>query len=120
MLIPVGAMSMLTVLFLVLWQALDQQTNSINALQQHLSDLEQRLQDTSSSTNSQLMGQQLEQLQRTQRKLEERVGNVEGQQSNLLDLEQHLRYQLQQRDNEDSIQVLPGPLPELFFNLTEP
>ena len=114
MLIPVAGMSMLTVLFLVLWQALGHQTNSINALQQRLGELEQKLQDASSA-NGALLEQQLQQLQRNQRELEDRISRTARQQTELLDLEQQLRRQTRLQQSRSSERLAPDPL-----GLTEP
>ena len=107
-LIPVAGMSMLTVLFLVLWQALGHQTSSINALQQRLGELEQLLQKRPTA-NEELMDQQLQQLQKNQRELEDRISRTALQQTELLELEQQVRRlsELQQRQSSD--RLLPDP-----------
>ena len=84
-LIPVASMSMLTVLFLVLWQAIGHQTSSINGLQQRLSELEQLLQERPSA-NDALLDQQLQQLQKNQRELEDRISRTALQHTELLEL----------------------------------
>ena len=69
MLIPITGMSMLAVLFIVLWQAITHQTDSINQLQTRMDDLELKL-ETNPSVSTQLLEQQLKQLQSNQRSLE--------------------------------------------------
>lgn len=75
MLLPVATMSMLAVLFLVLWQAFAQQTTSINRLQKRIGELEQSLQENP-AVSSQLLEQQLQQLQRNQRELDDRISRM--------------------------------------------
>lgn len=75
MLLPVATMSMLAVLFLVLWQAFAQQTTSINRLQKRIGELEQSLQQNP-AVSSQLLEQQLQQLQRNQRELDDRISRM--------------------------------------------
>ena len=75
MLLPVATMSMLAVLFLVLWQAFAQQTTSINRLQKRIGELEQSLQQNP-AVSSQLLEQQLRQLQRNQRELDDRISRM--------------------------------------------
>ena len=88
-LIPVGGMSMLAVLFVVLWQAMGHQTDSINQLQQRMGDLEEQLQENP-GISTQLLEQQLKQLQGNQREIEDRISRIARQQSELLQLEQRL------------------------------
>ena len=76
MLIPITGMSMLTVLFIVLWQAITHQTDSINQLQTRMDDLELKL-ETNPSVSTQLLEQQLKQLQSNQRSLEDRLSRTE-------------------------------------------
>ena len=58
-LIGAGGMSMLTVLFIVIWQAVAKQTNTLNQVMERLSELEQKPQTSS----SRLLGEQLQSLQ---------------------------------------------------------
>ncbi|KZR83725.1 hypothetical protein PMIT1342_00254 [Prochlorococcus marinus str. MIT 1342] len=58
-LIGAGGMSMLTVLFIVIWQAVAKQTNTLNQVMERLSELEQKPQTSS----SRLLGEQLHSLQ---------------------------------------------------------
>ena len=83
MLLPLATMSMLAVLFVVLWQALAQQTTSINRLQQRVGDMEQSLQENP-AVSTQLLEKQLQQLQRNQRELDDRISRMARQQSDLL------------------------------------
>jgi len=76
MLIPITGMSMLAVLFVVLWQAITHQTDSINQLQTRMDDLELKL-ETNPSVSTQLLEQQLKQLQSNQRSLEDRLSRTE-------------------------------------------
>lgn len=89
-LIPLAGMSMLSVLFVVLWQAIGDQTASINQLQQRLRDVEQSLQENP-AMSTELLGQQLKQLQHNQRELEDRISLTARQQSDLQQLEHSLR-----------------------------
>jgi septal ring factor EnvC (AmiA/AmiB activator) len=91
-LIPIAGMSMLTVLFVVLWQAMADQTTSINGLQQRLSDMEQSLQENP-SVSTELLGQQLQQVQNNQRNLEDRISRTDRQQSELVRLVHNLSQQ---------------------------
>jgi len=104
-LIPVAGMSMLTVLFVVLWQAMADQTASINKLQQRLSDVEQTLQENP-SVSTELLGQQLKQVQSNQRELEDRISRTARQQNDLLRLEQSLR---QQAPAQEAFEITPTP-----------
>jgi len=104
-LIPVAGMSMLTVLFVVLWQAMVDQTASINRLQQRLSDVEQSLHENP-SLSTELLGQQLKQVQNNQRELEDRISRTARQQSDLLRLEQSLR---QQTPAPEPFEITPAP-----------
>lgn len=90
MLIPIGGMSMLAVLFVVLWQAMGHQTASINQLQQRTGDLEGQMQENP-AISTQLLEQQLKQLQGNQRELEDRISRIARQQTELLQLEQSLK-----------------------------
>lgn len=83
MLLPLATMSMLAVLFVVLWQALAQQTTSINRLQQRVGAMEQSLQENP-AVSRQLLEKQLQQLQRNQRELDDRISRMARQQSDLL------------------------------------
>ena len=83
MLLPLATMSMLAVLFVVLWQALAQQTTSINRLQQRVGEMEQSLQENP-AVSTQLLEKQLQQLQRNQRELDDRISRMARQQSDLL------------------------------------
>ena len=103
MLIPVTGMSMLSVLFVVLWQALGEHTSRINALQQQLNDVDQRLQENP-ALSVELLGQQLKQVQSNQRELEDRISLTARQQSELLRLERNLR---QSTQTPDSIEISP-------------
>ena len=105
MLIPVGGMSMLTVLFVVLWQAMADQTASINRLQQQLNDVEQSLQENP-AVSTELLGQQLKQVQNNQRELEDRISRTARQQNDLLRLEQSLR---QQTPAPEPFEITPTP-----------
>ena len=105
MLIPVAGMSMLTVLFVVLWQAMADQTTSINRLQQRLSDVEQSLQENP-SVSTELLGQQLKQVQNNQRELEDRISRTARQQSQLLRLIQNLP---QQSPAPEPFEINPAP-----------
>lgn len=107
-LIPVAGMSMLTVLFLVLWQALGHQTSSINELQQRLSELEQLLQERPSA-NDALLDQQLQQLQKNQRELEDRISRTALQKTELLELEQQVRRLSELQQNQTRDRLLPDP-----------
>lgn len=107
-LIPVAGMSMLTVLFLVLWQAIGHQTSSINGLQQRLSELEQLLQERPSA-NDALLDQQLQQLQKNQRELEDRISRTALQHTELLELEQQVRRLSELQQNQTSDRLLPDP-----------
>ena len=104
-LIPVAGMSMLAVLFVVLWQAMADQTASINKLQQRLSDVEQTLQENP-SVSTELLGQQLKQVQSNQRELEDRISRTARQQNDLLRLEQSLR---QQAPAPEAFEITPTP-----------
>jgi septal ring factor EnvC (AmiA/AmiB activator) len=104
-LIPVAGMSMLTVLFVVLWQAMVDQTASINRLQQRLSDVEQSLQENP-SVSTELLGQQLKQVQNNQRELEDRISRTARQQNDLLRLEQSLR---QPTPAPEDFEITPTP-----------
>ena len=90
MLIPIGGMSMLAVLFVVLWQAMGHQTASINQLQQRTGDLEGQMQENP-AISTQLLEQQLKQLQGNQRELEDRISRIARQQTELLQLKQSLK-----------------------------
>ena len=103
MLIPIAGVSMLAVLFMVLWQALAQHTTTINRIQQRLADLEQRLEENP-SVGSKLLEQQLQQLQTNQRDLEDRIGRMAQQQSELIELKQSLRQQARPAEGFDPFQ----------------
>ena len=105
MLIPVAGMSMLSVLFVVFWQAIGEQTTSINRLQQRLSDVEQTLQDNP-SVSTELLAQQLKQVQNNQRELEDRISRTARQQNDRLRLEQSLR---QQTPAPEPFEIMPTP-----------
>ena len=103
MLIPVAGMSMLSVLFVVLWQAIGEQTTSINRLQQRLSDIEQTLQDNP-SISTELLAQQLKQVQNNQRELEDRISRTAQQHRDALRLEENL---LQRTPEPDPFEITP-------------
>ena len=103
MLIPIAGMSMLAVLFMVLWQALGQHTTTINRIQQRIADLEQRLEENP-AVSSQLLEQQLQQLQANQRDLDDRIGRMAQQQAERIERNQSLRQQARPAEEFDPFQ----------------
>ena len=71
------ALPMLTLLFLALWQGYRHHTDAIRALRLQLHELEQ---EESEITNTNLMVEQLEFLQRRQQSLETQIGDLKQDQ----------------------------------------
>lgn len=109
-LLPLGTMSMLVVLFVVFWQAIGAQTTGLNGMQERIGELEQSLQENP-GLNVQMLEQQLKQLQRNQRELEDRLSRMARQQTDMLQLEQRLMQQTRRGDPQPNTNPMePDPL----------
>ena len=96
------ALPMLTLLFLGLWQGYRHHTDAIRALQLQLHELEQQPTEV---TNTNLMKEQMEFLQRRQQDLEKQIGQSRRSQQYWL---------RQERQRRQSHQSAPKPLePEM-------
>lgn len=114
LLIPVAGFTCLLVLFIVLWQALQHQNNSLQSLTNRLEELEQR-----EEVNSrQLLEQQLGVLKTRQQKLQTDIQSLQTFQSENAKREARLLESLKQRIPLESIpeeispdeQAIPNPL----------
>ena len=114
LLIPVAGFTCLLVLFIVLWQALQHQNNSLQSLTNRLKELEQR-----EEVNSrQLLEQQLGVLKTRQQKLQTDIQSLQTFQSENAKREARLLESLKQRIPLESIpeeispdeQAIPNPL----------
>ena len=96
------AIPMLTLLFLALWQGFRHHTDAIRALRLQLHELEQQPTEV---TNTNLMKEQMEFLQRRQQDLEKQIGQSRRSQQYWL---------RQERQRRQSHQSAPKPLqPEM-------
>ena len=99
LLIPVAGFTCLLVLFIVLWQALQHQNNSLQSLTNRLKELEQR-----EEVNSrQLLEQQLGVLKTRQQKLQTEIQSLQTFQSENPKREARLLESLKQRIPLESI-----------------
>ena len=114
LLIPVAGFTFLLVLFIVLWQTLQHQNNSLQSLTNRLKELEQR-----EEVNSrQLLEQQLGVLKTRQQKLQTDIQSLQTFQSENAKREARLLESLKQRIPLESIpeeispdeQAIPNPL----------
>mgnify|MGYP001463667115 FL=1 len=114
LLIPVAGFTCLLVLFIVLWQTLQHQNNSLQSLTNRLKELEQR-----EEVNSrQLLEQQLGVLKTRQQKLQTDIQSLQTFQSENAKREARLLESLKQRIPLESIpeeispdeQAIPNPL----------
>ena len=96
--IEAEALPMLTLLFLALWQGYRHHTDAIRALRLQLHELEQEESDV---TNTNLMVEQLEFLQRRQQSLETQIGDLKQAQ-------QRWRTQERQRVQRSEPTAWPG------------
>ena len=92
------ALPMLTLLFLALWQGYRHHTEAIRAIRLQLHELEQ---EESEITNTNLMVEQLEFLQRRQQSLETQIGDLKQDQ-------QRWRTQERQRVQRSEPTARPG------------
>ena len=99
---------MLTLLFLGLWQGFRHHTDAIRALQLQLHELEQQPTEV---TNTNLMKEQMEFLQRRQQDLEKQIGQSRRSQQYWL---------RQERQRRQSHQSAPKPLQPQMDSVLKP
>jgi len=113
LLIPTAGFTALLVLFVMLWQASQHQSNSLQSLNNRLQELEQR----EGVNNRQLLEQQLSVLKTRQQKLQSEIRSLQTLQSENAEREARLLETLRRRvlvpftpdETSDVDQAIPDP-----------